>query len=115
MLRIDREKLYVLLLKKKIKSTYEPCIRACVIIKYVPKEHNIEEKEISIFIFQKGNIIITGARSKHHIMLSYNYINKILLIHKDDIIKKNEIDDEKVTFAIYKDILNDINNGLIIT
>ena len=47
-------------------------------------------------------------------MLSYNYINKILLIHKDDIIKKNEIDDEKVTFAIYKDILNDINNGLMI-
>ena len=112
---IDRLKLYTLLRKKKIKSTYEPCIRACVIIKYIPKEHNIEEKEISIFIFQKGNIIITGARSKHHIMLSYNYINKILLIHKDDIIKKNEIDDEKVTFAIYKDILNDINNGLIIT
>ena len=113
-MRIDREKLYILLLKKKIKSTYEPCIRACVIIKYVPKEHNIEEKEISIFIFQKGNIIITGARSKHHIMLSYNYINKILLIHKDDIIKKYEIDEEKVTFAIYKDILNDINNGIII-
>ena len=73
-MQIDRTKLYNLLLKKKIKCTYEPCIRACVIIKYTPTVYNTEGKEISIFIFQKGNIIITGARSKHHIISSNEYI-----------------------------------------
>ena len=73
-MQIDRDKLFKLLLKKKIKSSYEPCIRACVIIKFAPSKENPDNKENSIFIFQKGNIIITGARSKSHIISSYNYI-----------------------------------------
>ena len=40
-MNIDRDKLYSLLNKKKIKCSYEPCIRACVIIKYTPLEDNI--------------------------------------------------------------------------
>ena len=35
------------------------CIRACVIVKFTPQRNNDEEKEVSIFIFEKGNIIIT--------------------------------------------------------
>ena len=89
-MQIDRDKLYNLLLKKKIKSSYEPCIRACVIIKFTPCEHNCEYKEISIFVFQKGNIIITGARSRSHIISSYEYMNNILLTHTDEIIKKDD-------------------------
>ena len=112
-MQIDRDKLYNLLLKKKIKSSYEPCIRACVIIKYVPIKENIEQKEVSVFVFQKGNIIITGARSKSHIISAYNYMNEILLTHTDEIIKKDENEEEELILDIYKDIMNDVNMGII--
>lgn len=112
-MQIDRDKLYNLLIKKKIKSSYEPCIRACVIIKYVPSVENIEQKEVSVFIFQKGNIIITGARSQSHVLSAYNYMNEILLTHKDEIIKKDEKEEEDLILDIYQDILKEINVGLI--
>jgi len=112
-MQIDRDKLYNLLIKKKIKSSYEPCIRACVIIKYVPTVENIEQKEVSVFVFQKGNIIITGARSQSHVLSAYNYMNDILLTHKDEIIKKDEKEEEDLILDIYQDILKEINVGLI--
>ena len=112
-MQIDRDKLYNLLLKKKIKSSYEPCIRACVIIKYAPLKDNIEQKEVSVFVFQKGNIIITGARSKSHIMSAYNYMNEILLTHTDEIIKKDETEEEELILDIYNDIMKDVNMGII--
>lgn len=112
-MQIDRDKLYNLLLKKKIKSSYEPCIRACVIIKYAPLKENPEQKEVSIFIFQKGNIIITGARSRSQIIASYDYMNEILLTHTDEIIKKDEQEEEDLILDIYKDIIKDINIGII--
>jgi TATA-box binding protein (TBP) (component of TFIID and TFIIIB) len=112
-MQIDRAKLYNLLLKKKIKSSFEPCIRACVIIKYCPPTDNPEQKEVSIFVFQKGNIIITGARAKSHIISAYNNMNQILLTYKDDIIKKDEKEEENLIMDIYKDILKDVEIGLI--
>jgi TATA-box binding protein (TBP) (component of TFIID and TFIIIB) len=112
-IQIDRDKLYNLLQKKKIKSSYEPCIRACVIIKYVPEVENKELKEVSVFVFQKGNIIITGARSKSHIMSAYDYMNDILLTHKDEIIKKDEKEEEDLILSLYKGIESDINIGLL--
>jgi TATA-box binding protein (TBP) (component of TFIID and TFIIIB) len=112
-MQIDRAKLFSLLLKKKIKSSFEPCIRACVIIKYTPEIDNDELKEISIFVFQKGNIIITGARRKSHIMASYKYINNILVTHSEEISKKEEKDEEDLILDLYNDILKDVENGLI--
>jgi TATA-box binding protein (TBP) (component of TFIID and TFIIIB) len=112
-MQIDRAKLYGLLLKKKIKSTYEPCIRACVIIKFVPGIDNELLKEVSIFIFQKGNIIITGARSRNQIIESYNYMNNILLTHSEEIVKKNEKEEEKIIINIYNNLLKEIDIGLI--
>lgn len=112
-MQIDRDKLFNLLLKKKIKSSYEPCIRACVIIKFVPIKENPEQKEVSIFVFQKGNIIITGARSKSHIDSSYSYMNEILLSHKDEITKKDEKEEEELILDIYEGIMKDIDIGLI--
>jgi TATA-box binding protein (TBP) (component of TFIID and TFIIIB) len=93
-IQIDRIKLHELLIKKKIRSTYEPCIKACVIIK-IPNinpniNSNINNKDISVFIFQKGNIIINSAKSCEQIISTYNYINDILYTYKDDIIKKDE-------------------------
>jgi Transcription factor TFIID (or TATA-binding protein, TBP) len=112
-MQIDRPKLFNLLIKKKIKSSYEPCIRACVIIKYTPDVDNDEQKEISIFIFQKGNIIITGARRKSHILSAYKYMNSILLTHSDEICKKDEKYEEDIILNLYNDVLKDIDNGLI--
>lgn len=112
-IQIDREKLYNLLLAKKIKASYEPCIRACIIIKYVPHIENVDNKEVSIFIFQKGNIIITGARCKSHILSSYNYINHIILNHVNDIIKKDDKEEEDLILNIYQNIIKEIDIGLI--
>jgi TATA-box binding protein (TBP) (component of TFIID and TFIIIB) len=100
-INIDRAKLYDLLKLKKISSQYEKCIRACVNIKYAPKNYNIDEKEISIFIFQKGNIIITGARNKHHIVESYNFIKDIISSHYNEINKKTEKEEESLILYIY--------------
>ena len=109
---IDRNKLFNLLLMKKIKASYEKCIRACVIIKYVPPTDNLEEKEISIFIFEKGNIIITGARNHSHIIDSYNYVNTILLQHSDDIVKKDDTIEGNLLLKLYDDIFKENSHKL---
>ena len=109
---IDRNKLFKLLLQKKIKASYEKCIRACVIVKFTPVAFNEEEKEISIFIFEKGNIIITGARNLNHIIESYNYINNILLEHTDTIIKKDELKEEELIINLYNEILKENNHKI---
>ena len=110
-MQIDRAKLYSLLIKKKIKSSFEPCIRACVIIKYTPDSFNDEGKEISIFVFQKGNIIITGARTKPHILAAYKYINNILVTHYEEVNKKDEKEEEDLIMQLYDNIVaeNNIN------
>lgn len=82
---IDRDKLYDLLIEDKIECSYDPIIHACVNIKY---EH--PEKIISIFVFESGSIIITGARSCNQINDGYNFINKYLL-RKYNYINKNNI------------------------
>lgn len=111
-MQIDRTKLYNLLIKKKIKSSFEPCIRACVIIKYTPELNNDEEKEISVFVFQKGNIIITGARTKNHIISACKYINNILLTHHDEINKKDDKEEEDLIFKLHNAVLKE--NSIVI-
>jgi TATA-box binding protein (TBP) (component of TFIID and TFIIIB) len=112
-IQIDREKLHELLKKKKVKCIYEPCSRACVIIKYTPTVDNVDNKEVSIFIFKKGNIIITGARSKAQVIEAYNYINNILITHSDEIIKKSDEEEEELILNLYNDVLKDIEQGLV--
>lgn len=108
-MQIDRAKLYSLLIKKKIKSSFEPCIRACVIIKYTPDTFNDEGKEISIFVFQKGNIIITGARTRPHILAAYKYINNILVTHYEEVNKKDEKEEEDLILQLYDNIVAENN------
>lgn len=111
-MHIDRSKLFTLLVQKKIKASYEKCIRACVIIKFIPTKNNDEEKDISIFIFEKGNIIITGARNIDHICESYEYINNILLQHSDEIVKKDDILEGNLILTLYEEIMKDNNHKL---
>lgn len=111
-LMIDRTKLYSLLLMKKIRASYEKCVRACVNIKYAPPIHNSEEKDVSVFIFEKGNIIITGARNFHHVISTYDYINNILLNHIDDVIKKDDILEGDMILKFYDDIYKEHQHKL---
>lgn len=115
---INRDNLYQLLLKKKIKCTYEKAIRACVIVKYKPDNIN---KDVSIFIFRKGNILITGAKSQKHIVDAFNYINNIILEHinllfvpKEDVVRKNIIKYYKEIIEENKHKLDEIfENGVV--
>lgn len=81
---VDRDKLYDLLITDKIECTYDPIIHACVNIKY---EH--PEKTISIFVFESGAVIITGARTCSQIVEAYIFINKYLLKNYNHINKNN--------------------------
>ena len=74
------------------------------IIKYTPKKNNPQEKDISIFVFQKGNIIITGAKSREHVISSYNYINDILVDHSYEINKNEEKVKEDEIMKLYREI-----------
>jgi TATA-box binding protein (TBP) (component of TFIID and TFIIIB) len=112
-IQIDREKLHELLKKKKVKVIYEPCSRACVIIKYTPNTDNVDNKEVSIFIFKKGNIIITGDRSRAQVIEDYNYINNIIITHSEEIIKKSEEEEEGLILDLYEDVMKDVEQGLI--
>jgi TATA-box binding protein (TBP) (component of TFIID and TFIIIB) len=109
---INRDKLYNLLLKMKVKASYEKCIRACVIIKYTPTFENPNEKDISIFVFQKGNIIITGAKSRSHVISSYKYINDILVNHADEISKDDEKKEEEDLLSLYDDVIKENSHKL---
>lgn len=100
---INREKLNNLLIKKKIKSSYEPCIRACVIIKFNPPKNNITNKEISIFVFEQGNIIITGAKNQSQIEQGVEFINDIIITHLNDIQKS--LLDEVIRKTKFKKLL----------
>jgi TATA-box binding protein (TBP) (component of TFIID and TFIIIB) len=106
-MKIDRSKLYKLLIMKKIKASYEKCIRACVIVKFTPSRNNDEEKEVSIFIFEKGNIIITGARNIYHIIDSYNYMNDIILTHCDEINKVDEESENKYILDLFSELMKE--------
>lgn len=72
--KIDRERLYLLLLKQNVECRYEPCVHACVNMKY----NYSDTEKISIFIFESGSIIITGAKNKDHIMEAYMFITTVL-------------------------------------
>lgn len=97
---INRDKLYNYLLKKNVKCRYEPCNHACVNIK-IPS--NIDTNEISIFVFEKGSIIITGAKSGDHILEAHNYIINELNSMKSNITKIEVIN-----------VLDDLLNQLLV-
>mgnify|MGYP006419509137 FL=1 len=84
---VNRENLYNQLLENKIECKFEPSIHAGVNIKFTPED---AEKKVSIFVFESGNIIITGAKTVSNIMESYNYISKFMEKNKY-IIQKSKI------------------------
>lgn len=102
---INQKILQQILYKSNVVSSYEPCIHACVNVKYNYKNTDV----ISIFVFEKGSIMITGAKSKDHIVEAYRFINGILYENFSKIVKNN-IDD----FLKKKEIQNIINKSKIV-
>ena len=60
-------------MEQDIPCKYEPCIHACVNIPFLPEG---SKKNIYIFVFESGSILITGAKNEHHITGAYKYINE---------------------------------------
>jgi len=98
--KIDRLKLYNLLLSESIECKYDPSNHACVNIK-----HHCGKKQISIFVFEKGSIVITGAQNCAHILAGYNFINKYLLNNHKKIVKSN------VNISNINNLLNDSSDN----
>lgn len=91
---INREKLFCLLIDKNISCSYDPIIHACVNIKY-----NYDcKKKISIFVFEKGTVIITGVNNCDQILEAHKFINNYLHSNYSNIMKRS-VDDN------YDDIL----------
>jgi TATA-box binding protein (TBP) (component of TFIID and TFIIIB) len=83
---IDRDKLFEEVVNDSIKCSYDPNIHACVNIKY-----EYLDKIISVFVFESGAIIITGAHNCDQITGAYNFINKYLLERYVNINKNNSL------------------------
>lgn len=92
---INREKLQDIIVKNNIHATYEPCTHAAVNIKRA-----CGEDHVSIFVFESGSIIITGAKNYRHILDCYIFIkqtihdnfNEVLKINFADFIRKIDIE-----------------------
>lgn len=82
---INKENLFRLLTDRNVLCRLSP-IHSCVNIK-----HKIvsDDTFISIFVFQTGNIIITGAKKPEHVREAYNYIVRFLNENKQRVIKKD--------------------------
>lgn len=90
---IDRERFYKILHSQRVNCDYDPEKHASVDIKY-----NYEDrKNISVFVFEKGCIMITGANNCKQILESYKYIidkiyhNYTEIQNMSNIFNKNEI------------------------
>jgi TATA-box binding protein (TBP) (component of TFIID and TFIIIB) len=84
--KIDRAKLYNLLISQDYECFYDPVKHACVNIKY----NNII-KPISIFVFEKGSIIITGVKDCSQIQDAYTFINSYLLKNYKSVVKNDNL------------------------
>lgn len=113
--QINRTKLYEVLFKQKIKCSYEKCIRACVTVKYVPEISNDENKEVTICIFEKGSVKITGARNLEQMKQSYKYMNNLILQNIDKIKKNDEDDEINLLMKLYDEVTQNNNHKLNIT
>ncbi len=83
---VDREILYNILKLQGIDCRFEPNKHACVNIKRQCKNNTV-----SIFVFEKGSVIITAARNYSQIISSYEFINKIISERKEEVTKKDVV------------------------
>ena len=122
-IKIDREKFYDMLVKQGIDCAYEPNKHAAVNIKYKYKYNRkvkvcLDEIEntfkwetktfttdITVLVFESGNIIITAAKNRDHIVSAYNFITKKISESQADIVKP----DEEAIVAATDFVLQDVD------
>lgn len=80
---INREKLYILLMEDQYSCVYDCVKHAGVKIKYICSD----QVSVSILVFDKGAIIITGASDCNQIYEAYKFINEYLLVNINTITK----------------------------
>jgi TATA-box binding protein (TBP) (component of TFIID and TFIIIB) len=89
--KINRQKMHDII-KEQYRNDafprYESNAHACVDIKYFKDNDN--KRGISIFAFESGNIIITGAKNRQHIIIAHQFITDFLSSHD---VKKVDIED----------------------
>ncbi len=84
---INKEDLYQLLTEQNILCRLSST-HSCVNIKF-KAQSEVPDTYVSIFVFQTGNIIITGAKNPDHVRDAYNFIvsflskNKLKIMQKD--------------------------------
>lgn len=86
--KIDREKVFNKMTADKYDCVFDPARHAGVHVRYTV---DATIKPLSIFIFDKGSIIITGARTYLHIMECYKFINIYLMEHYGEFVQKSII------------------------
>ncbi len=113
---IDRDKLFKKLKEdmsqKKFPSIftidpkYDPNRHACVNIQLfvLDPKLNITVKSVSIFVFEKGSIIITGAKNLKQFMTAYNFINTYLLSNYFNISSNDDLINDAIKNANKKAI-----------
>ena len=79
---IDRNRLLQVLRDEKLDVTFDSNSHASVKIK-----HSIDQIVITILVFEKGKIIITGARDYTQLKNAYDFVNIILLKNYSKIFK----------------------------
>lgn len=82
--KINRPNLYKILVKDEYEAVYNPESHSSVDIKI-----KYNKDKTSIFVFEKGPIVITGAKTCEQILHSYNFINTYLLTNHKEISKRN--------------------------
>jgi len=87
--KVNRNELFGILIDEDIECSYEPLVHASVDIKYEYKEEGKDKRKVSIFVFEKGSVIITGARSCKEILSAYKFIIGIIHNHYKEIYKIN--------------------------
>ena len=110
--QINRTRLFQILYTQKVKCSYEKCMRACVIVKYSPTTNNPENEEVTICIFEKGSIKISGARNLEQMKESYHYINRLLLQNINEIIKNDEDEEIKLILDLYEEVKDEVKHKI---
>ena len=87
----DRNNLLNLMLSDDIDALYDRNVHASVIVK-----HSVENNDVTILIFEKGPVIITGAKNHSQINETYKYINNYLLKNYMKVSKRAELSDNHI-------------------
>lgn len=91
-MKVNLANLYELLLANDKDCRYDKINHSCVNIKY---EH--PQKIISIFVFEKGSIVITGAKTGEQINSAYLFINKFIYSNYKKLVKRDINVEENIT------------------